>query len=109
MLQLYNWLEFAFAEKDILQEECSKDKQMLPINIEIQKKLASDDLEVAKQQIQELESCCWGICESVTFFSFYFLVFMGKICKIVLFMENFRGIEMEKKKNRKEKESSKIK
>ena len=40
MLQLYNWLEFAFAENDILQEECSKDKQMLSINIEIQKKLA---------------------------------------------------------------------
>ena len=49
MLQLYNLLKFAFAEKDVLIEECRKDKQKLVQNIENERKLASEELEEAKQ------------------------------------------------------------
>ena len=60
LLQLYNLLEFAFAEKDILIEECRKDKQKLVQNIENERKLASAELEETKWQIEDLKSRCWG-------------------------------------------------
>ena len=58
MLQLYNLLEFAFAEKDILIEEHRKDKQKLAQNTENERKLASVELEDAKRRIEELDSSC---------------------------------------------------
>nr|POE77000.1 hypothetical protein CFP56_57526 [Quercus suber] len=45
-------------EKDILQKQFIKDMDMLTINTETQKKLASEALEVAKQRIQDFESRC---------------------------------------------------
>lgn len=58
MLQLYNLLKFAFAENDILIEECRKDKQKLVQNIENERKLASAELEETKWQIEDLKSRC---------------------------------------------------
>ena len=58
MLQSYNLLKFAFAEKDILIEECRKDKQKLVQNIENERKLASAELEETKWQIEDLKSRC---------------------------------------------------
>ena len=58
MLQSYNLLKFAFAENDILIEECRKDKQKLVQNIENERKLASAELEETKWQIEDLKSRC---------------------------------------------------
>uniref|UniRef100_A0A7N2LR50 Uncharacterized protein n=1 Tax=Quercus lobata TaxID=97700 RepID=A0A7N2LR50_QUELO len=48
------------SEKDVLQKKCIEDKNTLTINSENQKKLASEQLEVAKEKIQELERRCRG-------------------------------------------------
>ncbi|XP_050287520.1 uncharacterized protein LOC126726330 [Quercus robur] len=46
------------SEKNVLQKQCIEDKNTLTINSENQKKLASEQLEVAKEKIQELERRC---------------------------------------------------
>ena len=46
---IVQFIKFAFAEKDVLIEECRKDMQKLVQNIENERKLASEELEEAKR------------------------------------------------------------